>query len=439
MSLYGRFSCMALTDLLQWLSHAGKTGTLEVERNKVVKKIVFRDGSVIACSSEEPTERLGHYLLSRGKLNEDTLRRALAEHEATHRHLGEVFVDMGVVSRDELAEHLRSKAEETIFGLFDWDDAAFRFHTSALPENPIFPVDLRVDEILFRGAHRYDEMQRIRSVFNDPGIVLRRTGKPLSPDLLRNRMVRRVYDLVTGDRSVAEILLHAHSSEYQVHKLLFELFRAGLVAIDSVVEVGDELDFAPDDLLAEPGDLPSSAMGQGAGSMPAPGRTVNPDSSNGPIGPATAVATLPATAAESGEPPTAGNLPAANARADLDLAHDLLERHEHEQAIDLLNALHKAEPHRDALRRLLAEAEAAFVERAYKHYLPAYKVPFLRRPLDTLTGEQITSAEFFLLSRVDGAWNVKSIIQVSPLREVDALRAMKRMRETGLIDLRDPD
>jgi len=33
---------------------------------------------------------------------------------------------------------------------------------------------------------------------------------------------------------------------------------------------------------------------------------------------------------------------------------------------------------------------------------------------------------------------VKSIIQISPVREVDALRVLKRMRERGFIALQDP-
>ena len=42
------------------------------------------------------------------------------------------------------------------------------------------------------------------------------------------------------------------------------------------------------------------------------------------------------------------------------------------------------------------------------------------------------------MSRIDGHWDVKSIIQVSPIREADAVRTLKRMREKGFIELRDP-
>jgi hypothetical protein len=58
--------------------------------------------------------------------------------------------------------------------------------------------------------------------------------------------------------------------------------------------------------------------------------------------------------------------------------------------------------------------------------------------MEFLTAERLSPSEFFLLSRIDGTWDVKSIIQITPLREVDALRALKRMREKGLIELRDP-
>jgi hypothetical protein len=63
----------------------------------------------------------------------------------------------------------------------------------------------------------------------------------------------------------------------------------------------------------------------------------------------------------------------------------------------------------------------------------------LARRVETLTTEHLSPAEFFLLSRIDGSWDVKSIIQITPLREVDVLRTLKKMREKGVIDLKDPE
>jgi hypothetical protein len=415
MSLYGSFVTMSLPDLLQWLGNAGKTGTLEVERNKVVTHIVFRDGCVIACSSDERTQLLGNYLVARGRISEDTLRKALTVQESSRRHLGEILVDMGAVGREELAAHLAEKAEETIFNLFDWDDAAFRFNASVLPTHSIFPVNLRVDEILLRGAQRFDEMRHIRAAFPDPGVVLAHTGKPASEEMLKNRMARRVFELVSGDRSIAEILLHARSSEYVVYKLLFEMFRAGLLRVESVVRVEEELELPEDDLLPAP---PVAA--------PPRDRT------------AAAVAEPAVRTAAPASPPVPAPAAPVDTEADLVTARKLLDRGEFDLAMDVLDGLYRAHPNHDSLRRLLAEAEAAFVDKAYKHYLPASKAPYLVRPLEELTTEEISPAESFLLTRMDGSWDIKSIIQVSPLREVDALRALKRMRERGIIEFRDP-
>ena len=123
---------------------------------------------------------------------------------------------------------------------------------------------------------------------------------------------------------------------------------------------------------------------------------------------------------------------------DLEFARRLLNRGEFDSALDILDRAYRSQPGDEALRRVLAEAEASFVEKAYRHYLPPSKVVTLSRDAGSLTGEHLSPTEFFLLSRIDGMWDVKSIIQITPLREVDVLRTLKRMREKGLIDLKDP-
>ena len=87
-------------------------------------------------------------------------------------------------------------------------------------------------------------------------------------------------------------------------------------------------------------------------------------------------------------------------------------------------------------RNLHDEACTRFRETAYRTVLPPVKVPFLTRPLEQMTSETLTPQEVFLISRINGAWDLKSIIDISPLGEIDALRVMKRLKERGLIDLR---
>jgi hypothetical protein len=404
---------MSLTEILQWLGNARKTGTLSIERNKVVKRILVRDGRVIACASQEPSDMLGHFLVSRGKISEETLRKALTLQESQHAHLGRILVTSGALSEDDLRLLLEDKAQETIFGLFEWDDAEFRFADGETADSNIYPVEMRVEDILLRGAQRWDELQRFRTVFNDPGIVLRRTARVPPAEVFRNRMARRIFESINGERTVAEILLHAHGSEYIVTKFLYELFRAGVAEIAGVKPIEREPE------------MPAVTPLEAGSSIASP---LVPASQPVPVSRSTDVVMSA----------TPGAAPSAIDGGELEVARRLLNRGEFESALDILDRAYKAQPGDEALRRILAEAEASFVEKAYRHYLPPSKIVTLARAPESLTTERLSPTEFFLLSRIDGTWDVKSIIQITPLREVDVLRTLKRMREKGLIEIKDP-
>ena len=420
MSLQGSFATMPLPDLLQWIAAVRKTGTLELVRGKGTKRVLFRDGRVAACASDEPADRLGHFLVSRGRITEAALRDALARQETSGKHLGALLVESGALTEADLAQHLAAKAEETLISVFDWHDASFVWQEGALPAGYVLPLNIRVEELLLRGARRHDEVKRVQAVFHDHGIVLTRTGKQPPQEVFRNRMARRIYESVNGERTVAEILLHAHASEFLVTKFLFELFRSGMVEIAEVRPVDDP---APS-IAAEPAPEAEEEMLPALAVAPPPALRAQA---------APKAAALPSAAPKSLSPKDDPR----KVQAALVAARRLQERGEMDAALDLLNAVHKANPEDDALRRLVLEAEVAFLDKAWKHYVPAAKIPALTRPMDTLTGEALSPVEFFLLSRVDGSWDVKSIIQITPIREVDALRTLKKLRDRGLIELRD--
>lgn len=489
MPLLGTLKTMPLTDLLQWVGSARLTGTLQVERNKVSKAILFQEGQVVGCTSDDPPERLGQFLIARGKISEETLRAALLQQETRRKHLGMILVEIGALGPDELSSHLEAKAEETIFSLFDWPDAVFRFQQGACDEANIFPISLRVEDVLLRGLKRFDEIQRIRAVFHDPGIVLMRTDKRPPAELFKNEMARKLFESIDGKRTVADILLHVHGSEYVVTKFLFELHRNSYVQIAGINRIAPPLaETAPPAPPAEQIDLPAkpattpppeASPQPSVAQQPVPERTESaagtdldshlsrafgPNFTSEPAAPLPAASAAPAPPAEAPllaeipavEPPLAGASTETGATVDLQVesieqsdafrlsqrlekARNYMAASEFESALEILDALYREYPGDESLRRLSVEAEVAFAEKAYRHYLPPSKIPRLTRPVDESTKEKISPTEFFLLSRMDGTWDIKSIIQVAPLREVDTLRTLKRMRENGVIELHDPE
>jgi hypothetical protein len=426
MAVVGDLTTMSLPDLLQWASLTQKSGVLELERNKVCRRIEFRKGWIRACSSDDPSSLLGQFLLARGKITQEQLRDALAEQERSRKHLGLIFLEMGALTQQELTRQVAAKAEETIQGLFDWDGAIFRFHEGATLEPNQIEVNLSVNDILFRGLQHHDELKEIRKVFKSSGIVLRQTEKPVPAELLQKPIARRIFESIDGNRTLAEILLHAHASEFLVTKLLYRLYRMKLLAITGERPVTSD---APR-LLDAPAPAARPRQGPrviGSGSSfeeerePDMWRDREPDE-----------------VAYELRAPTSASAHGKELDAEVEVATRLMSRGEYEAALELLNASYRAHPGESYLRRLISKAEAAYVDTARRHDLSGDKIPVLLESPDGWSNERLSSEESFLKSLIDGETDIKGILWVAPLREVDGLRALREMLERGMITLEDP-
>jgi hypothetical protein len=400
MPVYGTIRTMSLPDLLQWASVNKMTGVLELERNKICKRITFRSGRIVACSSDDPPSRLGQFLMSRGKITKEQLRQALARQEVTRQNLGSILQDLGVLTRDEIEAHVAAKAEENIYGLFDWTDAIFRFNEDCGRDPFIIEVDLSVPDVVLKGIQRFDDLRRIRDAFTTSGIVLQRTAKQTPSEVTSSPMARAVLDSVDGRRTLAEILLHAHASEYLVLKFLYTLLRKGFLAISEVRDGDPSARSLLDPMAEETFELP-------------------------PFQPPVALTDLARPVPE----------PAPPAR-DYETALAHVAAGDHATALEILNERYRARPDDNSLRQLLLRAEAGFLEQARADFQSLARIPV---PLPSAAAQAgLHPTEAFLLTMLDGKSDIKSIVWLAPLREVDVMKGLQSLHQRALIELRDP-
>src|SRR5512134_2765683 len=103
-----------------------------------------------------------------------------------------------------------------------------------------------------------------------------------------------------------------------------------------------------------------------------------------------------------------------------------LKAYEDVLALDRLN--------QNAKKGLIAAMEARQREKAVKA-VPLNKVPHLTVDMAALTRENFDSHEGFVLSRVNGDWDVQSILKLCPMTEEDALLIFARLLDRKLIRL----
>jgi hypothetical protein len=96
-------------------------------------------------------------------------------------------------------------------------------------------------------------------------------------------------------------------------------------------------------------------------------------------------------------------------------------------AIDHLN--------QDAKKGLISVGEARKRDRILRT-VPLDNVPVLKMDVISLTRQDFDAREGFVLSRVNGEWDVRSILKLCPMSEEDALLIFARLLERKVIELR---
>jgi Domain of unknown function (DUF4388) len=120
----------------------------------------------------------------------------------------------------------------------------------------------------------------------------------------------------------------------------------------------------------------------------------------------------------------------------LALAYQKLQSRQYEHALKAYEAvLARDRLNQHAKKGLLEVAEARDRARAARA-IPLSKVPVLAVDLASLTREDFDPQEGFVLSRVNGQWDVQSILKLCPMSEEDALRIFARLLDRNVIELR---
>jgi len=390
MAVSGNLKTMTPGDLLQWLSLGQKTGTLVVSNKAVEKKIFFKGGRVISSASNDPREYLGQFLMSHGYMTEPELVKAMQVQAESGILLGKILVMIDVISEEELQRLMRLKAEEAIYDIFLWRDGEFRFIDDELPTMEMIPLQVDVTGIIMEGTRRVDEWQRIRLLIPNETLVPELV-KPLDEAAITalgfEDPERMVIGAIDGKRNVADIVLESRSSSFLVSEVLYRLVR------QAYARLGES--------------TPEKTAVMAAEKSPKISQK------------------LPAIDAEEVDEVT----------AMLQRAQAALRARDYEKAQRLLKVAENLDPNHPKVRNAVRGAEAAIVSDLRSQGLSDSKVPRVAKSLESITQMNFTPNEGFMLSRINGHWDIGSLIKICPIREPDALLIFYKLWKDGIIEI----
>jgi len=154
--LKGQLKSLGLSGIFQVLSLEHKSGVLHFIRGGSGRAICFRDGKIIAATGGEGL-RLGYILRNKRLISWKNLEEALAKARDSNKRLGEVLLDLGLISNDMLKNTVRFQIQQTVSDLASWGEGEFEFRDCSVDFDSRSVDEIDIRALIFEASRRVDE------------------------------------------------------------------------------------------------------------------------------------------------------------------------------------------------------------------------------------------------------------------------------------------
>jgi CheY-like chemotaxis protein len=256
-ALQGDIAIIPIGAVLQLLQIEARSGLLVVTDGKTEISMSVRQGLIdLVQARGAGTEfRLGRYFVELGLVTTEDITRILRENAppatkqppesgsrsalprdesptAKRKLLGDLLVGSGRVTPDQLKDALARQSSELVYEVLRWPRGRFEFRLDASPAlAESAQLALPVASVVMEGFRRVDEWRVVESGLGSFESILQADAVAIeAADVARlQKHEQKLLDMVDGKRSVREIIEQSHMSSFDACKILYQLLEARLV------------------------------------------------------------------------------------------------------------------------------------------------------------------------------------------------------------------
>ncbi|MHB9003719.1 MAG: DUF4388 domain-containing protein [Coriobacteriia bacterium] len=244
MALRGNLRDFSLPDVFQLVTFSKKTGVLRIKRaDGTDGSVWFRDGDVFFAQSNWHGEPLGERLVAASRITPSALAKALTIKQGEGdggRRLGEILIEEGYITDKVLEAFVQEQIQDTIFDLMRWDEGEFDFELLPDVVDEDIGLAVSIENVIMEGSRRLEEWTRIKKKIPSMDIVFKMATAPGEGtfEISLKPIEWNLLLLVDGTRSVSQLASDTNRTDFEVARIMYGLFSAGLleVAADDEVE-----------------------------------------------------------------------------------------------------------------------------------------------------------------------------------------------------------
>lgn len=228
MAIKGSLAEASLPEVIRLLSYSGKSGCLSVTDGANIGNIFLKEGKIIYATIRKRKLRIGTSLLKKQLFGEEALDRALrTQKETKGKRIGEILVEMGVISRPVLERELKEQIEEALYEMLSWEKGYFNFEAGFLPSSSEQTTALSSEDLLLGGARLMHDWQKIEQKLPSFDTVL--SARENMQDFILTESEQKVLSLVNGANSVDQIVKGSGLTYHDACRVVYVLLAAGVV------------------------------------------------------------------------------------------------------------------------------------------------------------------------------------------------------------------
>jgi hypothetical protein len=234
MALKGNLRDFTITQLLNLISLARKTGTLIIEGSNERVLVSFREGKLAYAQVGQEDNSLVSILYRAHKLSA-AQQRALKERTShmTDKELGLLLVNANYISQQDVLASLQSYFTNIVNRLFTWVEGFFRFENELMPPDDKITVRIGLENIIIEGSRKLREWEQLQDEIPNLDMSLKFAERPGTNIRSFNLSVEewRVVSYINPKNSIRQIAHTTKMSELEIRRIVYGLLQAGLVEI----------------------------------------------------------------------------------------------------------------------------------------------------------------------------------------------------------------
>lgn len=231
MALRGNLRDFTITQLLNLINLARKTGTLVVDGPSEQAYVSFRDGKLAYTRVGQDDGSLAAVLHKANKLTVNQYR-AIVERagKINDKELGLLLINAGYLSQQDILANLQAYFTNSIRRLFTWVEGSFRFENEMLPPDDRINVRLDLENIIIEGSRQLREWEQLQDEIPSLDMALKFTDRPLK-NVNLSVEEWRVVSYINPKNSMKQIAQTNKMNDLEVRRIVYGLLQAGLVEI----------------------------------------------------------------------------------------------------------------------------------------------------------------------------------------------------------------